>query len=127
MSNSHLDKIDDHWIPDTPGEIRAFACVRNEVDRLPFMLEYHRRLGVDRFFFIDNRSDDGTREFLLTQHDCHTFDCGGNFFAENVEPPVWTNALRNVFGDGYWTVSLDADEMLVYPECETVLLPRFCH
>jgi hypothetical protein len=126
MPTPELKRIDDHYIPDSQGEIRAFACIRNEVNRLPFLLDYHRELGIDRFFFIDNRSGDGTREFLLAQHDCHTFDCGGNFFAENVEPPIWTNALRNVFADGYWSVSLDADEMLVYPDCETVPLPRLC-
>jgi len=119
-------KLDPFPIPDTPGEVRSFACVRNEAIRLPFMLDFHRRLGVDRFFFIDNASNDGTAEFLCRQPDCHTFHCDGNFFAENVEPPRWTNALRNVFGDGYWTLTLDADEMFVYPDYERRSLRNLC-
>ena len=71
-------------------------------------------------------SDDGTAEYLLTQNDCHVFQCSGSFFAENVEPPSWTNALRNVFGDGHWCLSLDADEMFIYPHCETISLNTFC-
>lgn len=121
-----LTKLDQHQVPSTKGEIRAFTCIKNEIMRLPFLLDYHRELGVDRFFFIDNGSTDGTVEFLKGERDCHCFHSDGNFFAENVEPPLWTNALRNVFGDGYWSLSLDADEMFVYPHCETIPLGRFC-
>lgn len=106
-----LVKLDRHHVPSTKGEVRAFACIKNEIMRLPFLLDYHRKLGVDRFFFIDNGSTDGTVEFLQGERDCHCFHSDGNFFADNVEPPRWTNALRNVFGDGYWSLSLDADEM----------------
>lgn len=121
-----LIKLDRNYVPTAKGEIRAFACIKNESMRLPFLLDYHRQLGVDRFFFIDNGSTDGTVEFLMGQRDCHCFHSDGNFFADNVEPPRWTNALRNVFGDGHWSLSLDADEMFVYPHCETVSLRRFC-
>src|SRR5688572_12712106 len=126
MAASQLRKLDENAVPDAPGEIRGFACVKNEATRLPFMLDYHREIGVDRFFIIDNGSDDGTTEFLGEQRDCHTFHCDGNFFAENVEPPRWTNALRNVFGTDHWCLSLDADEMFLYPECERVSLREFC-
>lgn len=121
-----LKKLDSNPIGASKGEVRAFACIKNEALRLPFLLDYHRRLGVRNFFFIDNMSDDGTTEYLVAQADCHTFQCSGNFFSENVEPPVWTNALRNVFGDGHWCLTLDADEMFVYPHCETIPLVTLC-
>jgi len=82
---------------------------------------------VHRFFFIDNGSTDGTRDYLQAQSDCHVFDCGGRFFAENVEPPLWSNALRNVYGDGHWCLSLDADEMFVFPHCEDLSITDLCH
>lgn len=94
--------------------------------RLPYLLEYHRELGVDRFFFIDNGSIDGTIDFLKGERDCHVFHSGGNFFAENVEPPRWSNALRNVFADGYWCLTLDADEMFAYPHQEEISLRQLC-
>jgi len=124
--NAPLRKLDANPIPAASSEVRAFACIKDENLRLPFLLEYHRRLGVSRFFFIDNGSTDGSLEYLLEQADCHVFGCGGKFFAENVEPPVWSNALRGVYGEGHWCLSLDADEMFVYPHCETVSLEKFC-
>jgi hypothetical protein len=30
------------------------------------------------------------------------------------------------FGDGHWTLTIDADEQLVYPHCEDLPLPLFC-
>jgi hypothetical protein len=121
-----LTKLDDRSVPSAKGEIRAVACVRNEMLRLPYLLEYHRALGVDRFLFIDNGSTDGTVDYLRGEPDCHCFHSGGNFFAENVEPPKWTNALRNVFTDDYWCLTLDADEMFVYPHQEQVSLRDLC-
>ncbi len=124
--NARLRKLDTNPIPAATNEVRAFACIRDENLRLPYLLEYHRGLGVNRFFFIDNGSTDGGLEYLLEQDDCHVFGSNGKFFAENVEPPVWSNALRNVYGEGHWCLSLDADEMFVYPHCEDVPLGRFC-
>jgi Glycosyl transferase family 2 len=124
--NARLRKLDTNLIPATSNEVRAFACIRDENLRLPFLLEHHRHLGVSRFFFIDNGSTDGSLEFLLEQDDCHVFASGGKFFAENVEPPVWSNALRGVYGEGHWCLSLDADEMFVYPRCEDIPLGKFC-
>jgi len=124
--NSRLHKLDANPIPAASSEVRAFACIKDENLRLPFLLEYHRRLGVSRFFFIDNGSSDGSLEYLLEQADCHVFGCGGKFFAENVDPPVWSNALRSVYGEGHWCLSLDADEMFVYPHCEDIPLGEFC-
>lgn len=125
-AHTQLTKLDEHYVPSAEGEIRAFACIKNEMMRVPFLLDYHRKLGVDRFFFIDNGSSDGTVEFLKGERDCHCFHSDGNFFAENVEPPKWSNALRNVFGDGHWSLTLDADEMFVYPHCEEVSLKSLC-
>lgn len=119
-------KLDERPVPGRPGEIRCFACLRNEALRLPFFLEHHRKLGVDRFFIIDNYSNDGSREFLLSQPDCHTFHCEGNYFAENVTPPAWTNRHLNLFGDGHWCLTVDPDELLVYPHYEHVSLREFC-
>ncbi len=62
------------------GSIDAYMVVRNEAERLPFLLEHHRRLGIDRFFVCDNDSRDGSMEFLLSQGDCvvyHTADSFG--------------------------------------------------
>jgi hypothetical protein len=121
-----LPRVDDRHIPSLSDEVRCFVCLRNEALRLPYFLQHHRELGVDRFFIIDNVSEDGSRQLLLDQPDCHVFHCGGSFFQGNVEPPTWTNALLNVFGSGHWCLTVDPDELLVYPSYETVDLHDFC-
>ena len=52
-----------------PEPILLFVTVRNERVRLPYFLEYYRKLGVDHFVVIDNGSDDGSREYLAAQPD----------------------------------------------------------
>lgn len=126
MKTAEIRRLDSRPVPDVSGEIRGFLCVRDEAERLPYVLDYHRGLGVHRFFIIDNGSDDGSREFAMEQPDCHVLLTTGNFFRENIAPPTWENAARNVYGQGYWCLSLDADELLVYPDCETVGLERLC-
>jgi hypothetical protein len=82
--HSLLQKLDSKRIPNNRNEIRAFVGVRNELARLPNFLEYHRQLGVDRFFVMDNESDDGTRDYVLSQPDCHCFHTEGSHFAQNI-------------------------------------------
>ena len=87
-----LPRLDTRPIGPAAGSHSAFMVVRNESQRLPYCLEYHRTLGIDRFFIVDNESDDGTREFLLLQPDCHVFRAAGSFAAANYGMD-WINAL----------------------------------
>ncbi len=126
QSPKHLARLDDRPIDMVDGEILCFVGLRNEATLLPQLLDHYRRLGVDRFFFLDNGSTDGTRELILEQPDSHCFHTEGSHFAENVEPPRWINTLMNVFGAGHWCLSIDADELLVYPDCEQANLRQLC-
>ncbi|OZA17880.1 MAG: glycosyl transferase family 2, partial [Rhodobacterales bacterium 17-64-5] len=45
-----------------PQPILLFATLRNERVRLPYFLQYYRKLGIDHFLLVDNGSDDGSRE-----------------------------------------------------------------
>src|ERR1051325_5690989 len=68
-----LIRLDCRPVPDTGRECRAFMVVRDERLRLPYALDYHRRLGTARFFIADNVSNDGTVDYLLAQPDCHVY------------------------------------------------------
>jgi hypothetical protein len=108
----------------TPGEIRAFSKCRNERLRLPAFLNHYRALGVHRFFIVDNDSSDGTVEYLASQPDVHVFRAT-NRFREARGGIDWLNALLAEFGVGAWCVTVDIDELLVYPGSEHVALHTF--
>ena len=65
FKNISLQRLDNNNFDIGPSEIIAFGCFRNEKLRLPYLLEYHKNLGVNRFFIIDNASTDGTVDYLL--------------------------------------------------------------
>ena len=123
FDKSRLRRIDKNNFDIKDSEIIAFSCVRNEILRLPYFLEYHRQLGVDRFIFIDNASTDGTREFLLSQCDSHVFYTKASYAGSNCGID-WLNQLLSEFGDNNWILTLDADELLIYPLCERVKLQK---
>jgi hypothetical protein len=123
--NPELKRLDTHPIPDDRSEIRLFAVMRNEMLRLPYFLDYYRRAGVKRFFIIDNDSNDGGVDYLLTQTDCAVFHTRVSYATRRFGVD-WQNALLDVYGVGHWIVLADADELLVYPHCEMKKLPELC-
>ncbi|MFP4405292.1 glycosyltransferase family 2 protein [Rhodosalinus sp.] len=105
-----------------PGAILAFATVRNEALRLPFFLDHHRRLGVDHFLIVDNDSDDGTREWLADQPDVSLWRTGHSYKLSRFGMD-WLTWLQIRHGHGHWCLTLDADEILIYPHHDTRPLP----
>ncbi|MGG5823773.1 glycosyltransferase family 2 protein [Falsiroseomonas sp. HW251] len=116
---------DERPVPDAASEIRLFGVLRDEKLRLPYFLDYYRKLGVTRFLLIDNMSRDGSGEFLLQQPDCHVFFTEGSYLQSRAGV-TWLNSLLDTFGLSHWIVLADIDELLVYPDCEQADLPRFC-
>jgi hypothetical protein len=98
-------------------EIRAFARCRDERLRLPAFLKHYRDLGVGRFFIVDNDSSDGTTDYLAEQPDVRLFRTA-NRYSEASSGTDWLNALLAEFGVGFWCLTVDIDELLVYPGSE---------
>src|SRR5690349_10399577 len=125
MLPPELVRLDRHDIPDDRSEMRLFGVMKNESLRLPYFLEYYRGLGVKRFFIVDNDSTDGMTEFLLEQEDCCVFHTKGSY-ARSRAGLAWLNPLMDVYGDGYWVILADADEIFVYPGNHARPLPDLC-
>lgn len=127
MEDLHPELVrrDSRPIGNDGTEVRLFGVLRDEMLRLPYFLEYHRKLGVSRFFLINNMSRDGSEEYLLQQPDCHVFFTPGSY-AKSRAGVTWLNSLLDVYGLSHWIVLADIDELLVYPNCEHADLPRFC-
>jgi glycosyltransferase involved in cell wall biosynthesis len=108
-----LVRIDNRPIGNRADEIRAFMTVRDEMLRLPQTLDHYRRIGVGRFFAVDNGSTDGTKEFLSAQPDCHVFSTH-NSYAEATYGLGWQHALLDEYGVNHWCLIVDADEWFIY-------------
>lgn len=93
------------------------CCARNEMARMPAFLEHYRRLGVGHFLVLDNQSEDGLQGYLAQQPDCSVWLADGSYKASNFGMD-WCNTLLARYGVGKWCVTVDPDELLVYPHCE---------
>ena len=113
-----LRKLADRTGQIAKGDILAFACVRNEAQRLPWFLAHHRALGVRHFLFVDNASDDGTAEMLAFQPDCSVWHTEASY-KETRFGLDWVGWLLMHYGHGHWCLTLDADEAFIYPGHDT--------
>ncbi len=101
-----------------PSDVYLFATVHNEILRLPYFLEYYRKLGISHFFLVDNNSDDGSRAYLELQPDVSLWHTEGSYKRSKFGMD-WLNYLMRKFAKGHWILVVDVDEFLVYPYCDT--------
>ncbi len=99
------------------------AVVRNEAERLPFFLAHYRALGVGHFLIVSNDSSDGTDEMLRAEADVSLWRTEGSY-RESRFGMDWATWLLRRYGAGKWTLTVDADELLVYPDWESRRLPE---
>ena len=118
----HLVRVDAHPMPEwKPDEVWMIVVCRNEALRLPFMLDYHFKLGVSRILLVDNASTDGTPDLVRDDPRVHVFSS-----AETYRGPLyWQEPLLRRYAAGRWCLVLDADELFVYPGMDSHSLPDF--
>ncbi|MEO0386158.1 MAG: glycosyltransferase family 2 protein [Pseudomonadota bacterium] len=113
-----LTRVVDRTATIKPGALLSFSTVRNEAQRMPYFFQYYRDLGIDHFFFADNDSDDGTREYLAEQPDASVWTTKASYKRSKFGID-WLNYLKTRYADGHWVLVVDVDEFLVYPYCDT--------
>ncbi|MDF0603762.1 glycosyltransferase family 2 protein [Psychromarinibacter sp. C21-152] len=113
-----LSPVADRTAQIRPGHILSFTTLRNEKVRLPYFLKYYRQLGIDHFIVVDNGSDDGSREFLADQPDVSLWHSAASYKRSRFGVD-WLNWLAWQHGHGHWCLTVDPDEFLVYPFCDT--------
>ena len=101
-----------------PSDILLFATVRNEMQRLPYFLQHYRNLGVRHFLIVDNGSTDGSAAYLRAQDDVSLWSTDHSYKLSRFGMD-WIGWLQLRHGHGHWCLTVDADELLVYPDVET--------
>jgi len=102
--------------------ILAFSTMRDEMVRLPYWLEHHRALGVDHFLIVENDSSDGTRDYLAAQPDVSLWTTQASYKLSRFGVD-WLTHLQRRYAQGHWCLTVDADEIFVYPHHDTRPLP----
>ncbi|MFN3249938.1 glycosyltransferase family 2 protein [Roseibium album] len=106
-----------------------FAILRNEMYFLPAFLKHYRKLGVERFVFLDDCSDDGSREYILSQPDVVVVE-SNHKYGDNIELPeiigeklilprilyIWRALLHEKFAKDRWALQVDLDEFIHLPK-----------
>ena len=101
-----------------PDDILLFCTFRNEDIRLPYFFDYYRKLGINHFLLVDNDSDDGGHTYAAAQTDVSiwtTKEAYGNA-RYGID---WLTYLQGKYAHGHWCLTVDVDEFLVYPFCDT--------
>lgn len=101
-----------------PDDILVFSTMRNEMVRLPHFLEHHRKLGVNHFLIVENDSDDGTRDYLAAQEDVSLWTTPASYKLSRFGVD-WLTWLQRLYAHGHWCLTVDADEILIYPHHDT--------
>jgi hypothetical protein len=97
-----------------PGARLLMTMGRDENIRIPYFLDYYRKLGIDHFLIVDNESDPPMADVLAGESDVslwHTREA----YQETRFGVDWMNALLGAYAVGHWTLTVDLDEFFVYP------------
>jgi len=105
-----------------PQDVLCFCTLRNEKVRLKYFLTYYRDRGISHFLFVDNDSNDGSREFLAEQPDCSVWTTPESYKRSRFGVD-WINRLLRLYGHRHWCLVVDPDEFLVYPFSDTRPIP----
>lgn len=105
------------------------SVVKDEIDVIQYMIEYHREIGVEAFFIKDNLSTDGTYEYLKSQQS-ETFRVYKDTNIDHHQSKKMTDLANIAYNHGYrWILPMDADELFIKGEasmrtiCERIAEP----
>lgn len=99
--------------------ILLVAVLRNEMALLPYFMRYYRDLGINHFLMIDNGSDDGSLAWLSVQPDVTLWSTKASSYKAARYGLDWTNWILMRHARQHWVLTVDIDEFLVYPFCDT--------
>lgn len=101
-----------------PNDVLLFCTFRNEDVRLPYFFEYYRGLGVKHFIMVDNASTDEGRSYVAAQPDASLWSTNAAYGKARYGMD-WLTYLQWQYAHNHWALTVDIDELFVYPFCDT--------
>lgn len=108
------ERFEVKYIPN--DEIILICVIKDDIEKINSFLTHYRNLGIKYFAFLDNKSCDGTKEYLESQPDVNLYEIEDQYTTERRE--AWINRLYAYFGYNHWFLCVDSDELLSYCGCE---------
>lgn len=94
-------------------DVALITLTHNDKRLLQPFLTHYRQLGVTRFLIVDDRSTDGTKEFLSQEPDVDLYESNCRY-SDAYRGRAWRQILVNRYGRGRWYLNVDSDEFLVF-------------
>lgn len=117
-ASGHLKPVYDRTSRIKPGTRLLMTMGRDENMRLPWFLDYYRKLGIDHFLIVDNQSDPPMADVLAGEEDVSLWH-SDEAYASTRFGVDWMNALLSAHAVGHWVLTVDLDEFFVYPFMES--------
>lgn len=104
------------------NDVILLLVVKNDCMRVSLLLRYYRALGVKRFAVLDDRSDDGTLEYLTEQEDVDVYHSNVKYSTQGRQ--AWMARLVDLYGFDRWYLIADSDELISYHGMDKKKLPE---
>ena len=103
------------------NSIILLSVLRNERLFLKYLIEYYKNLDITHFIFIDNGSNDGSFEYLLTNSDlnCALYRTKDSY-KENTFGVKWIEKLLLEKCQNCWCLVVDMDELFMMDKFDTL-------
>lgn len=111
-----LNKLRETTVESTEEAPILICVLKDERTMIDEFMQHYRELGVSEFIFIDNGSQDGTVEYLTDCQDVTLYQTLDTFVWTDKQ--AWINYVIDQRGLNRWYLYVDADELLVYDNCE---------
>jgi hypothetical protein len=94
--------------------IHVYSVCRDEIEILPFFLDYYDRI-CSKIFIYDNQSKDGSRKLIDAHPKCTRVDYDtGGVLRDDVHMYIKNSVWKDSRGEADWVIVCDLDELLYH-------------
>lgn len=99
--------------------LSVVAVIKNEGQYLVEWLEFHKLVGVEKFYLYDNESEDNTKDVLQPYIQCGMVEY---YFCPGKAKQEWAynDILKKTGNETFWLALIDIDEFILPIEKETI-------